>query len=51
MVLTVFDKTEKMDGFIEFAKEQLIKTWTVKRTGDISTMTLREHVTEYNSSR
>ncbi|MGL4547872.1 Fic family protein [Eubacterium aggregans] len=28
MALTVFDKTQQIDGFIEFLKEETIKTWT-----------------------
>lgn len=28
LALTVFDKTEKLDGFVTFLKEQTIKTWT-----------------------
>lgn len=28
--LAVFDKTEKLDGFIEFLKEETVKTWTAK---------------------
>ncbi len=33
MALAVFDKTEKMDGFIKFLKEQTVKTWTKKSPG------------------
>lgn len=31
LALTVFDKTGKIDGFIEFLKEETEKTWTKKR--------------------
>lgn len=30
MALAVFDKTSKLDGFIQFIKEETIKTWTIK---------------------
>lgn len=33
LALTVFDKTEKMDGFVKFLEEQTIKTWTKKTPG------------------
>ncbi len=29
MGLTVFDKTDKLDGFVNFIKEQTVKTWSV----------------------
>lgn len=31
MALTVFDKTEKLDDFVEHIKEQTIKTWNKNR--------------------
>ncbi|MCR5101194.1 MAG: Fic family protein [Butyrivibrio sp.] len=31
--LTVFDKSEKLDGFVEFMKEQTIKTWSRESRG------------------
>jgi len=30
MALEVFDHSDKIDGFVEFLKEQTIKTWTRK---------------------
>ena len=30
MALAIFDKTEKIDGFISFLKEETVKTWTKK---------------------
>lgn len=30
MALAIFDKTEKIDGFLSFLKEQTVKTWTKK---------------------
>ena len=30
MSLTIFDKSERIDGFIEFLKQETIKTWTRK---------------------
>ena len=30
MALSVFDKTEKIEGFIKFVEEETIKTWTAK---------------------
>ncbi len=31
LALAVFDKTQKMDGFIKFIEEQAVKTWTSKK--------------------
>ena len=33
--LTIFDKTEKLDGFVSFIKEETCKTWT-RKTPDLS---------------
>ena len=30
MALEVFDHTEKIDGFVQFLKEQMVKTWVRK---------------------
>ena len=32
MLTEVFDHTVKIDGFVEFLKEQAVKTWTRKNT-------------------
>ena len=31
MALSVYDKTRKISGFIEFLKEQMVKTWEKKK--------------------
>ncbi len=31
MALAVYDKTRKIPGFIEFLKEQMVKTWEKKK--------------------
>lgn len=31
MALTLFDKTDEMQGFIQFLKEETEKTWNFKR--------------------
>lgn len=30
MALEVFDHTDKIEGFVQFLKEQAVKTWTRK---------------------
>ena len=36
MALAVFDKTDKIDGFIKFLKEQAVKTWGRKERKRVS---------------
>ena len=36
LALAVFDKAGEIDGFIQFLKEQTIKTWSKKNPKDVS---------------
>lgn len=31
MALALFDKTDEMDGFVQFLKEETVKTWNFKK--------------------
>ncbi len=46
MALAVFDKTDKIDGFIKFIKEQAVKTWGRKEKKRVSLSDARPYYLE-----
>ncbi len=46
MALAVFDKTDKIDGFIKFVKEQAVKTWGRKERKRVSLSDVQSYYLE-----